>query len=238
MANFSKVKRRSLSELPEEIIHHILSFLTNKEATQASTLSKGWYGAFGSRPDLVFNYQELRSDVQVDRVLFTLKRNSINLRLQELEKNENFKWVTKGNMVDRDDLREAEFDVPNVVLFEYEGDITPRFSFTASSRGWTSRLKIKHIQKVDTSWFLKLKGFLTRFHKSDLVDVSICSGDQVEFNLDDAATKDGTCSTIDEVIAKLFVTIQIRPILNQECPEASVLAILRGIFWIGRPLMI
>ncbi|CAI9101140.1 OLC1v1038399C1 [Oldenlandia corymbosa var. corymbosa] len=46
-------ERRSLSELPEDIIHHILSYLTHKEAiSQVSVLAKEFLTAVRSRPPL------------------------------------------------------------------------------------------------------------------------------------------------------------------------------------------
>lgn len=39
-------------ELPEDIIHHILSFLTAKEAAKTNVLSKSWLSAWLTNPIL------------------------------------------------------------------------------------------------------------------------------------------------------------------------------------------
>ncbi|KAL3629459.1 hypothetical protein CASFOL_026681 [Castilleja foliolosa] len=44
--------------LPEAIIHYIQSFMTGKEAAQTSVLSKHWYSAWSTRPNLDFNYRD------------------------------------------------------------------------------------------------------------------------------------------------------------------------------------
>ncbi|KAL3629456.1 hypothetical protein CASFOL_026678 [Castilleja foliolosa] len=53
-----KCKRVESGEilLPEAIIHHIQSFMTGKEAAQTSVLSKHWYSAWSTRPNLVFDH--------------------------------------------------------------------------------------------------------------------------------------------------------------------------------------
>ncbi|KAL3507590.1 hypothetical protein ACH5RR_032972 [Cinchona calisaya] len=52
MAESSSSRR---SELPCHLIHHILSFLPEKESTKASVLSKAWFRAWQTRPKLEFN---------------------------------------------------------------------------------------------------------------------------------------------------------------------------------------
>ncbi|KAI9091653.1 hypothetical protein K1719_028096 [Acacia pycnantha] len=64
--------RRSLSELPEKVLSHILSFLPTKEAVQTSVLSKRWEYIWTSNPKLLFDYgNELPMDFVniVDRSL-------------------------------------------------------------------------------------------------------------------------------------------------------------------------
>ncbi|KAL8481696.1 hypothetical protein ACS0TY_028004 [Phlomoides rotata] len=41
-------------EIPEVIIQHIQSFLNGNDAARTSTLSKAWYAAWLTRPDLDF----------------------------------------------------------------------------------------------------------------------------------------------------------------------------------------
>ncbi|KAL3629454.1 hypothetical protein CASFOL_026676 [Castilleja foliolosa] len=47
--------------LPEAIIHHIQSFMTGKEAAQTSVLSKHWYSAWSTRPNLDFDNRDFPS---------------------------------------------------------------------------------------------------------------------------------------------------------------------------------
>ncbi|KAL3629455.1 hypothetical protein CASFOL_026677 [Castilleja foliolosa] len=42
--------------LPEAIIHHIQSYMSGKEAAQTSVLSKHWYSAWSTRPNLDFDH--------------------------------------------------------------------------------------------------------------------------------------------------------------------------------------
>ncbi|XP_074283889.1 F-box/FBD/LRR-repeat protein At1g16930-like [Silene latifolia] len=62
--NAAKVKRDTvdrISELPDFIVHTILSMLDTKEAGRASVLSKRWYGAWSSIPVLDFRPQFFRN---------------------------------------------------------------------------------------------------------------------------------------------------------------------------------
>ncbi|KAL3507595.1 hypothetical protein ACH5RR_032977 [Cinchona calisaya] len=45
----------SAPELPRHLIHHILSFLSCRESAKASILSKAWFWAWQTRPELEFN---------------------------------------------------------------------------------------------------------------------------------------------------------------------------------------
>ncbi|CAN0909898.1 Putative F-box/LRR-repeat protein At5g02700 [Linum grandiflorum] len=62
-----------LSELPESILHHILSFVDTKSSVRTSVLSKKWTSVWKHVPILSFGRAEALSDLhfeqQVDRVL-------------------------------------------------------------------------------------------------------------------------------------------------------------------------
>ncbi|KAL3630013.1 hypothetical protein CASFOL_022997 [Castilleja foliolosa] len=47
--------------LPEAIIQHIQSFMSGKEAAQTSVLSKYWYSAWSTRPNLDFDHRDFPS---------------------------------------------------------------------------------------------------------------------------------------------------------------------------------
>ncbi|XP_071939380.1 probable FBD-associated F-box protein At1g32375 [Coffea arabica] len=49
------VVRRSMADLPEPIIHHILSYLSGDQAAQTTVLCKAWLNAWLTRPTLVFS---------------------------------------------------------------------------------------------------------------------------------------------------------------------------------------
>ncbi|XP_074284225.1 F-box/FBD/LRR-repeat protein At5g56420-like [Silene latifolia] len=61
--NVAKMRRGTvdrISELPEFILHNILSNLDTKEAVRASVLSKTWYQAWSSIPVLGFRLQDYK----------------------------------------------------------------------------------------------------------------------------------------------------------------------------------
>ncbi|XP_074282048.1 uncharacterized protein LOC141606703 isoform X1 [Silene latifolia] len=67
--NVTKVKRGTvdrISELPDFILHTILLMLDTKEAGRASVLSKRWYVAWSSIPDLVFHSHYFNVDEGID----------------------------------------------------------------------------------------------------------------------------------------------------------------------------
>ncbi|KAG8383468.1 hypothetical protein BUALT_Bualt04G0016300 [Buddleja alternifolia] len=53
-----KYEEGRISELPEPILHHILSFLPTKDATKTSTLSKSWNSTWKSFPILNFSLSD------------------------------------------------------------------------------------------------------------------------------------------------------------------------------------
>ncbi|KAL8515834.1 hypothetical protein ACS0TY_014511 [Phlomoides rotata] len=65
-------RRRSITringeiQLPEVIIQHILSFLTGKEAAQKSILSKSWYAAWSTHPDVDFDQRYFAGPRAID----------------------------------------------------------------------------------------------------------------------------------------------------------------------------
>lgn len=52
----AKKTESNINVLPEEMIQHIQSFLTGKEAVQTTTLSRSWHKAWLTRPDLNLDY--------------------------------------------------------------------------------------------------------------------------------------------------------------------------------------
>ena len=69
----------SISRLPEDIIHHILSFLEPKEAATRSILSKAWLTAWRTRPTLDIDFHKLipsmkHEDKVIDYVIKNLSR--------------------------------------------------------------------------------------------------------------------------------------------------------------------
>ncbi|CAI9117419.1 OLC1v1018811C1 [Oldenlandia corymbosa var. corymbosa] len=140
--------------------------------------------------------------------------------------------VRKIKLRDNYGLREAQFDVPNIVVFEYKGEVMTKLSFTAVSGRWTSRVKLHHLFNVNTSWFVRLKEFLTRLNKS-VVHVDASFGDNVVCNLNEA-TKDRAFYEVNEEVAEFCVSISAYSAL----PEACALAIIDGIFYSCHPRVI
>ncbi|KAK2988336.1 hypothetical protein RJ640_000323 [Escallonia rubra] len=58
-------RKRRISELPEEIVQHILSFLSTKESAVASLLSKAWLCAWSTNPFLDFDEAFFRGEYPV-----------------------------------------------------------------------------------------------------------------------------------------------------------------------------
>lgn len=52
-----------ISELPQPILHHIMSFLPKRDATITSSLSKLWYAAWNTSPVLDFNQFFFEKDI-------------------------------------------------------------------------------------------------------------------------------------------------------------------------------
>ncbi|GAB2230606.1 hypothetical protein Droror1_Dr00014882 [Drosera rotundifolia] len=75
-----------LSDLPDEVLGHILSFFPTKEAVQTSALSKRWKGVFSLATGLEFHdcYKPMPFINFVDRVLslhkVSIRRFKLNVR--------------------------------------------------------------------------------------------------------------------------------------------------------------
>ncbi|KAH6769811.1 hypothetical protein C2S52_014614 [Perilla frutescens var. hirtella] len=78
--------------LPEPIIQHIQSFLTGKEAAQTTILSKSWYSAWLTRPNLEFDQRDYWIRGFLHRYVFHESAKKTMKRYQELSlKIESFK---------------------------------------------------------------------------------------------------------------------------------------------------
>ncbi|GFP87956.1 F-box/FBD/LRR-repeat protein at1g13780 [Phtheirospermum japonicum] len=76
MRNNSEIINAANGEfwIPELVIHRIQSFLSGKEAIQTSILSKSWYNAWLTRPNLDFNQYDYRRHCGVKRFLEFAKK--------------------------------------------------------------------------------------------------------------------------------------------------------------------
>ncbi|KAL7105057.1 hypothetical protein ACP275_07G021600 [Erythranthe tilingii] len=90
-----KGKRIQLTEaeiqLPEPIIHRIQSYLSEKQSAQTSILSKSWYSAWLTRPDLALDERNFRNSAAAaaaadsfsDHALKTMERyEKSNLKIE------------------------------------------------------------------------------------------------------------------------------------------------------------
>ncbi|KAH6769812.1 hypothetical protein C2S52_014615 [Perilla frutescens var. hirtella] len=78
--------------LPEPIIQHVQSFLTGKESAQTTILSKSWYSAWLTRPNLDFDQRDYRIRGFTDRCGYhefakkTMKRyQQLNLKIDSFK---------------------------------------------------------------------------------------------------------------------------------------------------------
>ncbi|CAI9103321.1 OLC1v1001784C1 [Oldenlandia corymbosa var. corymbosa] len=127
-------------------------------------------------------------------------------------------------------LSEVQFDLPSLVLFEFEGFRIPWISFTAASGRWTSRLTICCDGIIDISWFLKLKEFLKSQHRSEL-RVTVYFEDNVAFKLDEVST-----DVEVEEIAEFCILSWAK--LQPADYGALAHKIMDGIFWTCHPRVI
>ncbi|KAL2895518.1 hypothetical protein RDABS01_011427 [Bienertia sinuspersici] len=74
-------------------------------------------------------------------------------------------------------LVEAEFDTPNVHLFEYRGKKMPRLNLNSITGDRVAGLSVR-LNNMDNSWFLKLNSFLrdNKFHDLTLSMTGSCQG--------------------------------------------------------------
>ncbi|KAL8524860.1 hypothetical protein ACS0TY_014464 [Phlomoides rotata] len=78
--------------LPEHIIHYIQSFMTGKEAAQTTVLSKSWYAAWLTRPNLDFDQSDFNQ-----LIAFSIFSKTTLQRYQESDlKIESFKLRISG----------------------------------------------------------------------------------------------------------------------------------------------
>ncbi|XP_074284630.1 uncharacterized protein LOC141609476 [Silene latifolia] len=142
--NVTKVKRGTvdrISELPEFILHNILSMLDTKEAGRASVLSKRWYDVWSSIPVLDFHFQYFDTDkIQsflgfIDRTMqryFTQKYRIMKLNLELRMVNEKIellvdKWL---KIAVQNQVEKLEFQVHDQHSPVYR---LPEFLFRAKS---------------------------------------------------------------------------------------------------------
>ncbi|CAI9103320.1 OLC1v1001783C1 [Oldenlandia corymbosa var. corymbosa] len=135
------------------------------------------------------------------------------------------------------ELEEAQLAVPSLVLFEYNGDVGPRLSFTNAPPRWTSRLSISHHEKVGALWFLKLKELLKGLCRSELhLKILFDIIDNATFHFDEV-TIGATLFEVEEnteFCATSSLSSQVQP---ADC-RGLAQTIIDGIFWTSRPHVI
>ncbi|KAK6161611.1 hypothetical protein DH2020_004992 [Rehmannia glutinosa] len=118
-----------ISNLPQPILHHILSFLSQKEAVQTCVLSKSWRYVWSARPAIDF--------------------------LEDF-----FNGNTKHS---------ATIDAPNILVFNYEGNISTSICFRTTSSKWKSNIFLRNYADFEyhaSSWFHKLSELLKSLSQS------------------------------------------------------------------------
>ncbi|KAL3629458.1 hypothetical protein CASFOL_026680 [Castilleja foliolosa] len=100
MEKCKRVRESGEILLPEAIIHHIQSFMSGKEAAQTSVLSKHWYSAWSTRPNLYFDNRDFLDRDHIrdrfnDVVKKTIQRyEELNLTIESIELRVKW-WVTE-----------------------------------------------------------------------------------------------------------------------------------------------
>ncbi|KAL8485281.1 hypothetical protein ACS0TY_027544 [Phlomoides rotata] len=76
--------KQEVTQLPEEMIQHIQSFLSEKETARTTHLSKSWYAAWLTHPNLDFSYLGHPTSTAFERfVKKTLQRyEELNRKIQ------------------------------------------------------------------------------------------------------------------------------------------------------------
>ncbi|CAI9118102.1 OLC1v1019620C1 [Oldenlandia corymbosa var. corymbosa] len=88
----------------------------------------------------------------------------------------------------------AQFDVPNIAIFEYQNYLNyddrdelmpdlPKLSFTYVLGGWISCIRLECKDNINNSWLLKLEEFLTELSGSETL-INVYFVGNVGFNVD------------------------------------------------------
>ncbi|KAK6161610.1 hypothetical protein DH2020_004991 [Rehmannia glutinosa] len=100
-----------ISELPQHILQHILSFLSQREAIQTCVLSKSWRYLGSTRPNFEFRERYFNADKQtflsvMDKILHRYHDQKISVQ----------KFLVEMSMVDFESISFLEKWIPLVVL--------------------------------------------------------------------------------------------------------------------------
>ncbi|KAL5729387.1 hypothetical protein ACHQM5_002353 [Ranunculus cassubicifolius] len=136
----SKVMEDRLSNLPEPILHHILSFLDMADATQTRLLSKKWRYIYTTLPSLTFHRDYLKMLLCFTNYNYITK-SRLNYSTKELNSVVNMKFVNFVNQV----LVNCEAE--SIQTFRlYWGSGLCDSSFIES---WLGSVVAKNVQEID-----------------------------------------------------------------------------------------
>ncbi|KAK6161540.1 hypothetical protein DH2020_004921 [Rehmannia glutinosa] len=100
-----------ISELPQAILHHILSFLSQDEAAETSLLSKSWNCVWSTRPNIEFREKWFHGDKE--KFMSVLNKTLQGYRDQNLCVHE---FLVEMSRVDSEIVLLLEKWIPRVVL--------------------------------------------------------------------------------------------------------------------------
>ncbi|KAM0059082.1 putative F-box domain, leucine-rich repeat domain superfamily, F-box-like domain superfamily [Helianthus debilis subsp. tardiflorus] len=100
----------NISDLPEPIVHHIMSFLTTTDVTRLSILSKKFFSLWGSYPVIEFDQKRFARTYHgtlasmtkdfIQHVLNSIRQREINAVLSEFRVNANFELISVDSRFD------------------------------------------------------------------------------------------------------------------------------------------
>ncbi|KNA03583.1 hypothetical protein SOVF_207720, partial [Spinacia oleracea] len=121
-------------------------------------------------------------------------------------------------------LVKAEFDTPNVHIFEYRGKTMPRLYSNSVADYRTAELSVR-LGNMDSIWFMRLNNFLRDNKFQDLsLSMTATSGKEISFNSEDY-----------KEIQLLPFELNNMKLVTHTLTSVNYAALLDGLFWNLRP---
>ncbi|XP_074281951.1 F-box/LRR-repeat protein 25-like isoform X2 [Silene latifolia] len=208
------------SDLPDFIVHHIISFLDTREAYRTCILSKRWAHISATNPIIVFHFYCKKENSSASCLrLTTIRVLSIRLKVINLD--------ACGGLVD------VMVDAPSLTKFIYRGTFGLYPAITISSQASCDISVRTRPNYLDTQGFCKLQKLMTGLRSCHVVEISLTNSlyqsvcDNIKFNEEELGDVNlGPPCDITELKLTLY---------HLKLSRSSVSAFLNGIFWTCRP---